>query len=104
MKPVAVDIASTVVDAVVCTNEILLEPNATERVLLLLELNIPNVWSNPPKFRVPAVKKQVDVAVYVCVPSSVSVTPSPLTPMPPSCLLNCAVHVCVRVNIGMRLV
>ena len=43
VKPVAVAIFNTVCNAVVVANIILLEPKAIERVLLLLELNIPVV-------------------------------------------------------------
>ena len=102
VKPVAVAALSTVVSAVVCANIILFEPNATLRVFELLELNRPKVLSDPPKSNVPAFSKHLDVAVYVCVASSVKVTSTAPTPIPPSCLLNCGVHVCVLVNTGMK--
>ena len=104
VKPVAVAIDNTVEAAVVVDNIILLVPNAIERVLALVELKVPIVKSYPPKFNVPTVKIHWDVAVYVCVLSSVNVTPVPFTPIPPNCLLNWLVQVCVLVNTGVKLV
>lgn len=54
-KPVTVAIDRTVVPAVTWFNMMLLEPNAIERVLVLLELNAPTVKSKPFKFSVPEV-------------------------------------------------
>lgn len=87
-NPVIVGINKFVAAAVVVANVMLLAPNAMTRVFKLFETKVPMVRSYPPRSRVPAVKKQTDVAVYVCVLSSVSVAPTSPTPMPPSCLLN----------------
>jgi len=61
-KLVAVVIARLTVPAVVCANMMLLVPNAIERVLVLLELNIPVVRSLPFKSKVPEVNVVVAVA------------------------------------------
>ena len=76
-------------------------PNTTDRVLVLLELKIPVVKSNPPRSRVPLVNVVVPVATREGLSPRVSVPLARLKPMPPNCLLNCVVQVCVRVNIGV---
>jgi len=65
VKPVAVAIDSTVVAAVVWANTMLLEPNAIDRVLVLVELNMPVVRLNPFNASVPLVNVAVAVAVIV---------------------------------------
>lgn len=92
---------NTVVAAVVCDNTMLFEPNAMARVLVLLELKIPVVKLNPPRSSVPAVSVVVPVATREGLSPNVSVPPAKLKPIPPNCLLNCVVQVCVRVNIGV---
>jgi hypothetical protein len=87
-NPVIVGINRFVAAAVVVANVMLLAPNAMTLVFELFETKVPMVRSYPPRSRVPAVKKQTDVAVYVCVLSSVSVPPATLNPIPPSCLPN----------------
>ena len=62
MKPVAVAMFNTVCAAVVVASMILFAPNAIERVLVTLELNIP-VVRLAPKVSVPAVSVYVPVAV-----------------------------------------
>jgi hypothetical protein len=54
----------------------------------LLELKIPVLKPNPPRSRVPAVNVVVLVATREGLSPNVSVPPSRLKPMPPSCLLN----------------
>jgi len=63
VNPVAVAIDNTVVAAVVCANTILPLPKLIERVLVLLELNIPVVSVNPANAKVPDVNVVVAVAV-----------------------------------------
>ena len=65
VKPVAVAIDSTVVAAVVWASTMLLEPNVMERVLVLVELNIPVVKLKPANANVPLVNVAVAVAVIV---------------------------------------
>ena len=74
----ASDIDNTVVAAVVCTNAILPDPNATERVLPLLELNMPVVNVKLPKFNVPLVNVVVLVADVVNALPNVHAPPDPL--------------------------
>ena len=88
VKPVAIAIFNTVVAAVVCVRVIAFDPNAMARVLVLLELKIPVLKPNPPRSRVPAVNVVVLVATREGLSPNVSVPPSRLKPMPPSCLLN----------------
>lgn len=80
--------ANTVCAAVVCDRIMLFDPNAMARVLVLLELKMPVVKSNPPRSRVPAVSVVILVATREGLSPSVSVPPAKLKPMPPSCLLN----------------
>ena len=63
LNPVTVAIDRLTAAAVVVDNTMLLVPNAIERVLVLLELNVPIVKSNPPKLSVPNIKIHTDVAV-----------------------------------------
>ena len=100
VKPWAIDMNRLTAPTVVVANIILFEPNAIARVFEFEEVNVPTVKSNPPKSNVPASKVPIEVAVYVCVPSSVNVTPKPLTPIPPNCFENCGVQVWVRVKLG----
>ena len=58
-------ILKTVCAAVVCASTILFEPNAIERVLVLVELNMPVVKSNPLSANAPEVKVTVPVAAIV---------------------------------------
>ena len=88
LKLVASATDNTVVAAVVDAKIILLLTNTIERLVVPELLNAPTVKSNPPRFNIPATTLQTDVAVYVCVPSNVSVWNSPLTPIPPNTLLN----------------
>lgn len=88
VKPVAIAIFNTVVAAVVCDSKIAVDPNAIDRVLVLLELKIPVFKLKPPRSRVPAVNVVVLVATREGLSPSVSVPPAKLKPMPPNCLLN----------------
>lgn len=60
VKSVASAMFRTVSPAAVLVNIILPEPNAIERVLEVLELNVPAVKSNPFKFNVPAESVAID--------------------------------------------
>ena len=73
MKLVAFDIDIQTCAAVVCANTILPDPNAIERVLELLELNIPVVNVYPAKSNVPEVNVVVAVAPVVTAPANVVV-------------------------------
>jgi len=77
VNPVAVAIDNTRLVAVVVDKIILLEPNAMERVLALLELNKPVDKLNPFRFNAP------DVSVVVRVDNSVNVLPSDQLPEAP---------------------
>jgi len=99
---VAVAILNTVCAAVVCASTILFEPKEIALVLVLLELKIPVVRSKPPSANVPAVNVVVLVATREGLSPNVNVPPVRLKPIPPNCLLNCVVQVCVRMNIGVK--
>ena len=89
VKPVAIAIFNTVVAAVVCdVQRIEFDPNAIDRVLVLLELKIPVPILKPLRSRVPAVNVVVPLSTIAGLSPSVSVPPARLKPMPPSSLLN----------------
>ena len=73
VNPVAVAIDRLTVRAVVVANTILPEPNAIERVVELLELNIPVVNVYPAKSNVPAVNVVVALVPVVTAPANVVV-------------------------------
>ena len=73
VNPVAVATFSTVVAAVVCTNAMLPEPNATLRVVEPLELNIPVVNVNPARANVPLPNDVVPVTAVLSAPARVVV-------------------------------
>ena len=102
VKLVAVAISMLVAPTVVVDSTILLVPKLIPRVLLLLELNVPIVKLPPVKFNVPCTSVNTDVALNVCVPSSVRVPDATFNPIPANTLLYCAVHVCVLVNLGVN--
>ena len=77
-NPLALGRFSTVVPGVVCTNAILPEPNATLRVFVLLELNIPVVNVKLPKFNEPFVSVTVLVADVVKALPNVHAPATPL--------------------------
>lgn len=88
LKPVAIAMLNTVVAAVVCDSTMLFDPNAIDRVLVLVELKIPVVKVKPPRSIVPAVNVVVLVATREGLSPNVRVPPAKLKPMPPNCLLN----------------
>jgi len=88
LKPVAIAMLNTVVAAVVCDSTMLFDPNAIDRVLVLVELKIPVVKLKPPRSIVPAVNVVVLVATREGLSPNVRVPPAKLKPMPPNCLLN----------------
>jgi hypothetical protein len=102
VKFVASAMDNTVIPRVECVMVMLFAPNAMALALVLLELKIPPVKSKPPRSSVPAVNVMVAVAMSDWVPPKVNVPPGILTPIPPNCLLNCGVQVCVLVNVGER--
>jgi len=89
VKPVAIAIFNTVVAAVVCdVAKMEFDPNAIDRVLVLLELKIPVPMLKPLRSRVPAVNVVVPLSTIAGLSPNVSVPPARLKPMPPSSLLN----------------
>ena len=64
----------------VCDRIILFVPNTIDLVLVLVELKIPVVRSNPPRSSVPAVSVVVLVATREGLSPSVSVPPAKLKP------------------------
>ena len=75
VKFVASAILSTVTPAVLCARTILVAPKAIALVLVLLELNMPVVRVNPPRFKFPEVSVVVPVVVKVSAAVSVVVPP-----------------------------
>ena len=82
----AVAILSTVVTVVVA-NTILPVPNAIDRVLVLFELNMPVVKTNPAKSNVPLVNVVVAVATVVSAAANVVVPDVLLTVNAPNVVL-----------------